>query len=49
VIATGAEAIPLAMTWTVLAPVGVRFGIVNLVDEVVPGATDTELHCLVRA
>jgi hypothetical protein len=43
----GAEAIPLAITTSVLLPVGVDFGIVNWVEELMPGATDAELQSCV--
>ena len=45
----GGEAIPLAITTSVLGPVGVPGGRVNLVEDLVPGATDTEVQSLVRA
>jgi hypothetical protein len=45
----GAEAIPLAMTTSVLWPAGVPGGRVNLVEDLVPGATDTEVQSVVRA
>ncbi len=45
----GDEAIPLATTTSVLLPLGVVLGMVNLVEELVPGAIDTELQSLVRA
>ena len=43
------EAIPLATTTSVLLPVGVPGGRVNLVEDLVPGATDTEVQLLDRA
>jgi len=49
VTSTGSEAIPLATTSSVLSPAGVPFGTVKLVEDAVPGATDTELQPLVRA
>jgi hypothetical protein len=39
----------LATTTSVLLPVGVLGGRVNLVEERVPGATDTEVQPRVRA
>jgi len=45
----GGEAIPLATTTSVLLPCGVPRGRVNLVEELVPGWTDTEVQPLVRA
>jgi len=45
----GGEGIPLATTTSVLRPVGVPGGTVNLVEDLVPGATDTEVQPLVRA
>ena len=45
----GGEAIPLATTTSVLLPSGVPRGRVNLVAELVPGLTDTEVQPLVRA
>jgi hypothetical protein len=45
----GGEAIPLATTTSVLLPAGVPDGRVNLVEDLVPGATDTEVQSLVRA
>jgi hypothetical protein len=45
----GGEAIPLATTTSVLLPLGVPGGRVNLVEDLVPGLTDTELQLLVRA
>jgi hypothetical protein len=45
----GGEAIPLATTTSVLLPAGVLGGRVNLVEDLVPGATDTEVQSLVRA
>ncbi len=46
---TGGEAIPLATTTSVLLPAGMPAGRVNLVEDLVPGATDTEVQLLVRA
>jgi hypothetical protein len=45
----GDEAIPLATTTSVLLPAGVPGGRVNWVEDLVPGATDTEVQLLVRA
>jgi hypothetical protein len=45
----GGEAIPLATTTSVLLPAGVPGGTVNSVEDLVPGATDTEVQSLVRA
>jgi hypothetical protein len=45
----GDEAIPLATTTSVLLPAGVPGGRVNLVEDLVPAATDTEVQLLVRA
>jgi hypothetical protein len=45
----GAEAIPFATTTKVLLPLGVDPGIVNWVEELAPGAIDTELQSCVRA
>jgi hypothetical protein len=45
----GGEAIPLATTTSVLLPAGVPGGRVNLVEDLAPGATDTEVQSLVRA
>lgn len=45
----GGEAIPLATTTSVLLPAGVLGERVNLVEDLVPGATDTEVQLLVRA
>jgi hypothetical protein len=45
----GGEAIPLATTTSVLLPAGIPGGRVNLVADLVPGATDTEVQPLVRA
>jgi hypothetical protein len=45
----GGEAIPLATTTSVLLPAGVPCGRVNWVEDLVPGATDTEVQLLVRA
>jgi hypothetical protein len=45
----GGEAIPLATTTSVLLPAGVLGARVNLVEDLVPGATDTEVQLLVRA
>ena len=45
----GGEAIPLATTAKVLLPAGVPGGRVNLVADLVPGATDTEVQPLVLA
>ena len=45
----GGEAIPLATTTKVLLPAGVPGGRVNLVADLVPGATDTEVQPLVLA
>ena len=45
----GAEAIPLATTTSVLFPAGVPGGRVNLVEDLVPGRTDTDVQPLVRA
>jgi hypothetical protein len=39
----------LAITTSVLLPLGVDLGSVNWVEELVPGATDTELQSCVRA
>ena len=49
VTATGADAIPLAITTRVLAPVGVVFETVKWVDEATPGAIETDVQLLVRA
>jgi hypothetical protein len=46
---TGGEAIPLATTTSVLLPAGVRGGRVNWVEDLVPGATETEDQLKVRA
>ena len=46
---TGAEAIPLATTTSVLLPAGVPAGSVNWVADLVPGAIDTEDQLVVRA
>jgi hypothetical protein len=46
---TGSEAMPLATTTSVLGPAGVPFGMVNLVDEEAPDATETDVQWLVRA
>jgi len=46
---TGAEAIPLATTTSVLLPAGVPGGRVNWVADLAPGATETEVQLLVRA
>lgn len=45
----GGEAIPLATTTSVLWPGGVPGGRVNWVEDLVAGATDTEVQFLVRA
>lgn len=45
----GGEAIPLATTTSVFLPAGVPAGRVNLVEDLAPGATDTEVQSLVRA
>ena len=45
----GAEAIPFATTTKVLLPLGVDPGIVNWVEELAPGAIDTELQSCDRA
>ena len=45
----GGEAIPLATTTKVLLPAGVPGGRVNLVADLFPGATDTEVQPLVLA
>jgi hypothetical protein len=45
----GGEAIPLATATSVLWPAGVLGGRVNLVEDLVPGSTDTEVQSLVRA
>jgi hypothetical protein len=45
----GGEAIPLATTTSELLPAGVPGGMVNWVEDLVPGATDTEVQLLVRA
>jgi hypothetical protein len=45
----GSEAIPLATTTSLLLPAGVVSGRVNWVEELVPGATETELQSWVRA
>lgn len=47
--ATGGEAIPLATTTSVLLPAGVPRGRVKSVADLAPGATDTEVQCVVRA
>ena len=46
---TGCEAIPFATTMRVLLPAGVELGTVNWVDEVAPGAIETDVQWLVRA
>ena len=46
---TGDEAIPFATTTRVLLPAGVVLGMVKLVDEVAPGAIETDVQWLVRA
>jgi DNA-binding CsgD family transcriptional regulator len=46
---SGAEAIPLATTTSVLRPVGVPAGMEKRVEDLAPGATDTELQSNVRA
>jgi hypothetical protein len=46
VIGTGDEAIPSATTTRVLAPAGVVPGRANFVDEIAPGAIDTEVQSL---
>jgi len=38
---------PFATTTSVLGPAGVPFGMVNLVDEAAPGATETDVQLLV--
>ena len=45
----GADAIPLAIKTSVLLPAGVPGGRVNLVEDFMPGRTDTDVHLLVRA
>jgi hypothetical protein len=45
----GGDEIPLATTTSVLLPAGVPGGRVNSVEDLVPGATDTEVQLLVRA
>lgn len=45
----GADAIPLAITTSVLGPAGVPAGTVNWVADLVPGAIDAEVQLLVRA
>ncbi len=45
----GGEAIPLATTTSLLWPAGVPGGRVNLVADLAPGATDTEVQPLVLA
>lgn len=46
---TGADAIPLATTTRLLGPAGVVDGRVNLVEDEVPGAIETDVHPCVRA
>jgi len=46
---TGDEAIPFATTTSVLLPAGVVLGTVNWVDELAPGAIETDVQLLVRA
>ena len=46
---TGDEAIPFAITTRVLLPAGVVLGVVKLVDEVAPGAIETDVQWLPRS
>jgi hypothetical protein len=46
---SGGDAMPLATTTSVLRPAGVPGGRVNWVEDLEPGATETEVQLLVLA